>query len=201
MHQLEPLCPIQGLSQHTQTVEVVEQVVLDMLQPGLYLAHTVPVDAKGEEFGLGQTIVALGQLLAQHLAVLGPDIVKAVPLKGDADAPLKAFGVGGQIHEGQLKADAAVKEIQKAAPFLKDSGLVLLLGQLIVDVLELDGAGVVPGADPAGAVLKHPLERDGLLRRAGDSRFYFFPACRRRRRFDVLIALFPKQDQGPRLLS
>ena len=59
--------------------------------------------------------------------------------------------------------DGAVEKIQKAAPLLENSSLVLLLSQLVVDVLKLDGAGVVVGVHPAGPVLEHPLERDGLL--------------------------------------
>ena len=43
----------------------------------------------------------------------------------------------------QFKVDRAVEKVEKRAPFLKDGGLVLLLGKLIIDVLILDGAGVV----------------------------------------------------------
>ena len=35
------------------------------------------------------------------------------------------------------------------------------LGELIIDVLILDGAGVVVGLHPASAILKHPLHGDG----------------------------------------
>ena len=73
--------------------------------------------------------------------------------------------------------DRRIKEIQKAAPLLENGGLVLLQGQLVVDVLELDGAGVIAVPHPAGAVGKHPLKGDGLLGGAGDAviaagRFY-----------------------------
>ena len=43
--------------------------------------------------------------------------------------------------------DRAVEKVEKTAPFLKDGGLVLLLSKLIIDVLILDGAGVVAGID------------------------------------------------------
>ena len=61
----------------------------------------------------------------------------------------------------------AVKEVEKAAPLLENGGLVLLQGQLVVDVLKLDGAGVVAVPHPAGAVGKHPLKGNGLLGGAG----------------------------------
>src|SRR5699024_2681656 len=65
--------------------------------------------------------------------------------------------------------DRAVKEVEKAAPLLKNSRLVLLQCQLVVDVLKLDGAGVIAVPHTAGAVGKHPLKGDGLLGGAGDA--------------------------------
>src|SRR5699024_9307811 len=126
-----------------QPVEVVEQVILDVFQPGLGQLHAVSLDAEGNELGLGQAVVAFGQLLTQHLAVLGPHIIKAILRERNADAALKVSGVGGDVHKGQFKVDGAVEKIQKAAPLLENSSLVLLLSQLVVDVLKLDGAGVV----------------------------------------------------------
>ena len=107
---------------------------------------------KGDEFGLGQTIIALGKLLAQHLGILGTNIVKAILLERNADALFKLGAVGCHVHKGQFKFDAGIKEVQKTAPFLKNGGLILLLGELIIDVLILDGAGVVVRFHPAGAL-------------------------------------------------
>ena len=167
VHQPQALRTVQRLCQNAQPVKVVHQVVLDVLQPGFDLRHAVALDAVGQEFGLGQTVVALGKLLPQHLAVLGSHIIKAILLVRDADGLLEVCGIGGGIHERQFKVDRAVEKVEKTAPFLKNGGLILLLRQLIVDILILDGAGVVAGTDTAGAVLKHPLERDALLCRAG----------------------------------
>ena len=170
VHELEPFFAVEGFCGHAQPVEIVEQVVLDVFQPGLGQLHAVRLDAEGDELGLGQAVVAFGQLLTQHLAVLGPNVIKAVLLERDTDAALKVSGIGGDVYKRQLKMDRAVEEIEEGAPFLKDRRLVLLLGQLVVDVLKLDGAGVVVGAHPASPVLEHPLERDGLLGRPGRSR-------------------------------
>ena len=192
MHQPQALRAVQRLCQNAQPVEVVHQVVLDVLQPRFDLRHAVSLDAVGQEFGLGQTVVALGKLLPQHLAVLRTNIIKAILLVRDADGLLEVCGIGGGIHKGQLKVDRAVEKVEKRAPFLKDGGLVLLLRQLIVDILILDGAGVVAGTDTAGAVLKHPLERDAFLRRAGH--------CGLGRLFAVFI-LFQKRNHGRHLPS
>ena len=84
----------------------------------------------------------------------------------DPDALFKTLLIRCHVDEGQLEMNRAVKEIQKAAPFLKDGLLILLLSQLIVDVLVLNGFCVVAVGYAADAVRKHPLKRDRLLRGA-----------------------------------
>ena len=163
VHEFQPLDTIQGLCLHTQPVEVVQQIVLDVVKPGLDLCHAFALHTKGDEFGLGQTIIALGKLLAQHLGILRTNIVKTVLLVRNADALFKLGAVGCHVHKGQLKFDAGIKKVQKAAPFLENGGLILLLRQLIVDVLVGDRPGVVVCTDPASAILKHPLHGNGLL--------------------------------------
>ena len=144
-----------------------------MVQPGLCLLHRVRFNAEGQVLGLGQTIIALGQLLFEHLAVLGTDGVELVLSEGDADTLLEALRIGTHIHKGQLKVDGAVEEIQEAAPLIEDGGLIFLLRQLVVDVLELDGLGVVVVRYPADAVREHTLERDGLLCSPGNAAVRF----------------------------
>jgi len=192
MHQPQTLRTVQRFCQNAKPVEVVHQVVLDVLQPGFDLFHAVALDAIGQEFGLGQAIVALGKLLSQHLGILGAHIIKTILLVRDTDGLFKVCAVRSGIHKGQLKVDRAVEEVEKRAPFLKNSGLVLLLRQLIVDILILDGAGVIAGTDTAGAVLKHPLERNTLLCRAGH---------RGLGRLFAVFILFQKRNHGRHLLS
>lgn len=151
---------------------------MDVVEPGLDLCHAFALHTKGDEFGLGQTIIALGKLLPQHLGILGTNIVKAVLLERNANALFKLGAVRCHVHEGQLKFDGAVEEVQKTAPFLKNRRLILLLCQLIVDVLILDGAGVVVGLHPAGAILEHPLHGDGLLGGPGHSSLRRYSARR-----------------------
>ena len=178
VHELQPLGTVQGLCLHPQPVEVVQQVILDVVEPGFDLRHALALHPKGDEFGLGQTIIALGKLLAQHLGILRTNIVKAVLLERNADALFKLGAVGCHVHEGQLKFDGAVEEVQETAPFLENRRLILLLGELIIDVLILDGAGVVVGLHPAGAILKHPLHGDGLLGGPGHSSLRRYSAKR-----------------------
>lgn len=116
--------------------------------------------------------------LFQLLGILRTNIVKAVLLKRNANALFKLGAVGCHVHKGQFKLDAGIEEVQKTAPFLENRRLILLLGELIIDVLILDGAGVVVGLHPAGAILKHPLHGDGLLGGPGHSSLRRYSAKR-----------------------
>ena len=103
VHELQPLGTVQGLCLHPQSVKVVQQVILDVVQPGLDLRHAFALHAKGDEFGLGQTIIALGKLLAQHLGILGTNIIETVLLVRDTDAFLKLGAVGCHVYKGQRR--------------------------------------------------------------------------------------------------
>ena len=96
-------------------------------------------------------------------------MVEVIITVRDADVLLKELCIRCHVHKGQLKADGAVEEVQEGAPLLEDSSFILLLGQLIVDVLILNGFGVIPVADAADAIREHSLKRDGLLRGTGNA--------------------------------
>ena len=71
----------------------------------------------------------------QHGAVLVAQIVKTVRAQGDGNAFGKAVLSGGEIQKRELEADGAVEIVEEIAPRLKDGGLVLILIELMVDVL------------------------------------------------------------------
>ena len=52
VHEFQPLDTVQGLCLHPQSVKVVEQIVLDVVKPGLDLCHAFALHTKGDEFGL-----------------------------------------------------------------------------------------------------------------------------------------------------
>jgi hypothetical protein len=201
VHEFQPLDTVQGLCLHTQPMKIIQQVILDVVEPGLDLRHAITLHTEGDELGLGQTIIALGKLLAQHLRILRTHIIETVLLERNTDALFKLGAVGCHVHKGQFKLDAGIEEVQKTAPFLENGGLILLLGKLIIDVLILDGTGVVVGLHTAGAILEHPLHGDGLLGGPGHRRLCFLPALLRRLGLTVLTGLFPKWDHGSCLPS
>ena len=62
-----------------------------------------------------------------------------------------------------------VKKVQETAPFIKDSRFILLLCQLIVNVLKLNGLRVVIIRHTTDSIWEHPLKWDGLLSSLRDS--------------------------------
>ena len=175
MHQTKPFLAIHRGCHHTQTAEIVEQVIFDMVQPRFCLTHGLCFNAEGQVFGLGQTVITLGQLLFQNLAVLGTGSIEAVLSERDTDALFKALRIGTHVHKGQLKLNRAVEEIQETAPFIENGGFILLLCQLIVDVLKLYGLGVVAVCDPADTVREHSLKGNGLLGGLGNPIVFLCP--------------------------
>ena len=93
-----------------------------------------------------------------------PHVIEPVILIRDDDALLEGFRTGRQVEEGKLKVNGCVKVVQEIAPALKDRGFIIILRQLVVDILKLNGFGVVVVGDTADAVRPHPLIRDRVLR-------------------------------------
>ena len=160
----QPRPPVQRLRHYAQPLEVVEQVGFNPFQPGLCRPDAVRVNAEGQVFCLNQAVVPLCQLVLQHLGVLAADVVKIIPLGRDGDGPGKGFLGRGQVEEGQLEPDGAVKVVEEIAPALEDGGLILVLGQLVIDVLKLNGLGIVAAGHAADAVRPHPFIGDAVLR-------------------------------------
>ena len=154
---------VQRFRRSAQTFEVVDDVRLDSFQPGSGGFNAVRLNVEGEKLGFRQTVAALRHLVFQHGGVFDPAFVVRVSPQGNGDALFKSFRSGSQVHEGELEVDGRIEVVQELAPVFKDGFLVLVLRQLIVDILKLDGFGIVVVVDAAHAVLIHPLVWNGLL--------------------------------------
>ena len=111
VHELQALFPGQHLSHNTQPSKIVQKIGLDVDEPRLCLLHGFCLDAEGQVLGLGQAVIALGELRPQHLAVFLSDIVEALIFQRNTDIFLKVRCIRAKVHERQLKVDGAVKEI------------------------------------------------------------------------------------------
>ena len=81
----------------------------------------------------------------------------------NSDALFKALCIGTHVHKGQFKLYRAVKEVQKATPFVKNRRFILLLCQLIVNVLKLNGFRIIAIRNTTDSIRKHPLKWNRLL--------------------------------------
>ena len=81
MHEFQPLGTVQRLCLHAQTMRVIEQVILDVVQTGFDLLHALAGHTKGQVFALGQAIVALGQLPPDEQKILKRMLSKSPNIK------------------------------------------------------------------------------------------------------------------------
>ena len=105
----QPLIAAEGVRPDAQGFEVGQHIRLDTFQPGLGLLQTVRLHAEGDVLGLGQAVVALGELAFQHIRIFFPDGVESVLLVGDMDGLALFLHIGGLVEEGELDADGRIK--------------------------------------------------------------------------------------------
>ena len=189
MQLVQALPAVQCLGSHAQTLKVVENIGLNAFQTGLGGAEAVRVNAEGQILCFDQAVVALGKLVLQHGGVFLPNAVKIIALGRDVDTPGKAVLRCRKVQKRQLEPNGAVEIIEEIAPRFKNGGLVLILRQLVIDVLELDGLGIVAVCHPADAVRPDPLIGNTVL---GGLFFLIAAVCPGNGRFD-LLAVTPGQ--------
>ena len=144
-----------------------QDIKLDALQPLLGDAVVLRFDAEGDVARLLEAVVALGELGLQHLGVFAPDLVEIITARRNDDTLFQRVVPAIEIMEGELEPNRRVEVVQKIAPALKDGRLVIVLGELVVDVLETDGLGVERVTHATDAVRPHPLVGDAVLRGRG----------------------------------
>ena len=164
MQQRQPRFAVQRLRVNAHPLEIAQQLRFDAFQPRLCVAHTVRLDGERQVFRLAQSVVAPLKLGLEHLRILLADAVKVVLPRRNQDAVLPAALSVFQIEKRKLEGNRAVKVVDELAPAPKDRVLVLVFGELIIDVLKLDRLVVAVHVHPADAVRVHPLIGDRLLR-------------------------------------
>jgi len=90
---------VQGSSCHAEMFEVVENVDLDALQPGLGRFQAVRLDTKGQVLGFDEAVVAFGKLIPEHFRIFRTQAVEIVALRRDDDASRKAVPRRGKVQK------------------------------------------------------------------------------------------------------
>ena len=163
MQHFQPFIAGHRLRLHAEGFEIVENIRFDPFQLCLCSANRVSLNAKGNVFVLEKTVVAFGELILQHLGILAADVIESVILLRDTDGLLELVDIRPLVDERKLHKDCAVKVVQEITPVFKNSGLVLVLGKLVVDVVKADSFGVKAAVYLTDAIPAHLHIRNGLL--------------------------------------
>ena len=164
VHDPKPFLAIERFSCHTHAPHLTEQAELDLFKARSGGLDAACVDAERDVLRLRQRIVALGKLALKHPGILLADFIKVVALRRNRHAFLKFFLIGREVEERELIADSRIKGVENAAPTVKDHVLILVMGELVVDILKLDRLGEERIRHLTNAIRPHFLEVDGLLR-------------------------------------
>ena len=99
VHYAQTLHAVHAVGHNAETLEVVENIRLNAVQPGLCGFERIRFDAKGQILGLDKPIIALGELIAEHTGVLAAYAVVLIAAQGNGNALAVAVLVGGHIDE------------------------------------------------------------------------------------------------------
>ena len=163
MQHFQPLAPVQRLRQRAHDLEMAQGVLDDAGEPRPRRLDILRLDGEYKVLRLYKAVVPVFKLPAEHFRVKGADAVKVVALGADLDPLHEILPVHAPAGEGELHADGRVMGVIHVAQRLKDGGLVLLPGDLVVHVLKLDTAGPCRVLQSAEAVRVHLAEREGVL--------------------------------------
>ena len=163
MEYLEPFMAIQHLCADAHSLEIVNKIGFNAFQSGFCSLQTVGINTESQILGFHQAVVASGKLVLQHFRILGTDAVKVIPLGRDGNTLSKGLLGSGQIHKRKLELHGAVKVVEEVTPTVEDLLLVLVAGELVVDVTELDGFGEMRFCNPTNTVGSHTQIRDAVL--------------------------------------
>ena len=163
MQHFQTLVAGKRLSLNAEGFEVVENICLNSVEFRLGGTQRVSLNTEGDVLALEQAVVTFGELRLQHIRILSSDVVEVIILRRNVDLLLELIDAGSLVDEGELHEDGAVEVVEEVTPILKDGGLVLILGKLIVDVVISDGLGVEAAVHLADTVTAHLHIGDRLL--------------------------------------
>ena len=119
---------------------MIERVQGDPGEPGPCGLDILCLDGQHQEFCLDHAVVAVFELRPEHIRIEGAHPVKGVSLGGNLNPLSEIRLVHLAAYQGQLHADRGIMGVIHIAKCLKDGGLVVLLGKLVIHILKLNAA-------------------------------------------------------------
>ena len=153
-----------GAGSYAQHLKIVEYVRFDTGKAGFCRRQAVRFNGKGDVFVLHKPVIPFGKLVFEHIRILGANGIESVVLRRNVDSLFRFAALRPLIDERELHRNGSVKVIQKVAPIFKDSGLVVRLCKLIVNILKHNAFAVFLFRNPANPVRVHLQVGNGLLR-------------------------------------
>lgn len=169
MHKRQSFFTVKDSRLNSKSLEVIQDVRLDMDDPGLCRLDGIRMNSEGQKLCLRETVVSCFHLMKEHGTVFISDSVELILSMRNRDAGTEVIHIRCHVHKTQFEVYRAVKKVKECTPFLENLCLILLQCKLIVDILELDRLRVIITSDPADTVLKHSVKRDRLLCRSGNA--------------------------------
>ncbi len=138
MQEGEPFFSVEGFGFDPYVSEIGKNRRFDAFQSAFGVLDGRCINAKGDVLGLDETVVALGGLGLEHVAIFFANGIELIILFGDRNGVSEFVSTDRYVKERKLKVNGIVEEIEKLAPSIENGGLVVIVGKLIADVLELN---------------------------------------------------------------
>ena len=170
MEQPQALGCVQLLPSRAQGGQAAGYLPRHPVKEGPGLPHVLPVGGEGEIALLDHAVGCVSDLSGEHVVVLLPVTVQAVPLGGQEDGALEVLPVHPLVVDGDLGDGPGVQGVEQLRPPQEHGRLVLLGGDGVVDVGKADGLGI-GAAKTKDPIRPDAADGDGVLDGAG----YFVP--------------------------
>ena len=138
MQHFQPFLAVQIFCQGAHCLKVVQGIQHDTGKPGPCGLDILCLDGEDQELCFYHTVIAVLQLVAEHIRIEGAYPVEPITLGCDLNTLAEILLVYPAAHKGQLHADRSVMGVIHIAEGFKNCGLSVRLGELVIHILKLD---------------------------------------------------------------
>ena len=120
----QPIPAVQRFRLHPQPLKAALHIGLHALQPGAGAGEVVSGNAESDVLCPVNAVVAPADLPFEHPGKFAPYAVNVIMRRGNVHL-IAPGGLRSAVDKGELERDRAVKVIEKGAPAVEDSRLIL----------------------------------------------------------------------------